>query len=339
MEKQNSAKPGQEARSQTTTSTTAQRVRGAVLAAACANSLGGSSIGLNHKEILATAGAALRDFAPGLSRSVLPGHKAGDWLSDNYLAVALAESLLSNDGKYVEADLKQRFKGLLEDDAFLSAGPGAYCLSLMRRVADGGEAAEDAREAQHVSGAARAFPAGLLPDAEQAVDVSIQQARLTQPDKRVHAAAAVLADSIHFFAQGNRLDTEEEVRLYVKREFALAERIDARFAESWDDVAPDLNYSEPASELPYSLLNIGSDVGELVPTAVGIFLIFRHCLEEAVCAAAVAGGDTDTLSIIVGALSGAYHGENAIPERWLEKIAERERLDKIADGFARLWAK
>ncbi|HEY9784978.1 MAG TPA: ADP-ribosylglycohydrolase family protein [Candidatus Obscuribacterales bacterium] len=317
------------------------RIRGVILGAACANSLGGSCVNLNHKDILASAGAAVRDFVPGLSRSAFPDHKPGAWLSDTFLAVVLAQSLIENKGKYVESDLKERLKRLLEDTEFLGAGPGAYCLALIRRAVDGIKPQEDVPEALHVSGAARAIVVGCLPNSgntQNIEEIAVAQARLTQADCRVHSAAAVLADSVHFFLMGKKLDTEAEVRGYVHRHFSLAEKIDSRFAESWDDVAPDLDYANPATELPYSLVNIGSDVGELVPTAVGIFLIFRHSLEEAICAAAVAGGDTDTLALIVGALSGAYHGAGAIPERWLSKIDKRNQLEEVAEGFIALWS-
>jgi ADP-ribosylglycohydrolase len=102
-------------------------------------------------------------------------------------------------------------------------------------------------------------------------------------------------------------------------------------------VAPDLDYVNPAADLPYSLINVESNVNELVPTAVGIFLIFRHSLEEAVCAAARSGGDTDTVATIVGALSGAYHGASQIPGRWLTELAHKEELENIAKQLTNLW--
>ncbi|MFX9680585.1 hypothetical protein ABTP05_19635, partial [Acinetobacter baumannii] len=59
------------------------RVQGAIFGAVSGNSLGGSGIGLNHKDISATVGiSGLREFTPGLSRSHLPDHKAGELLAD-----------------------------------------------------------------------------------------------------------------------------------------------------------------------------------------------------------------------------------------------------------------
>lgn len=316
------------------------KIRGVILAAACGNSLGGSTIGLNHKEILATAGSSMRDFVPGLTRSMLPDHKAGEWLPECFLAMELAESLATSGGKFNKVDLKARYVTLLSDKDFLDSGPGAQLLKGLRRMADGVAPPDKSVGALHVSAASRAYPCACLPDSDEGTrvaDTAIEQAGLTHLDKRVFAAAAVLSDSVGFFVRGNKLDTEEQVREYVRREHDLAERIDPRFAEAWDDVAPDLDYMNPADQLPYSLLNIGHEVNELVPTAVGIFLIFRHNLEEAICHAAVAGGETDTLGIIVGALAGGYHGASQIPERWLSKIANRERLEKVADDLFDMW--
>ena len=117
----------------------------------------------------------------------------------------------------------------------------------------------------------------------------------------------------------------------------MARSIDERFADFWYDVAPDLDYSRPASDLPYSVVNVESSVNECVPTAVGVFLIFRHCPEEAICAAARMGGDTDTAALIVGALSGAYHGASRLPERWLENIKHLDRIDAVVKGLIDLW--
>ncbi len=317
----------------------ADRIRGTILASACANSMGGSCIGVSRREIVASLGTqGIRDLSPGLLRSHLPGHEPGTILADTYLALSIADSLIAYKGKFDAADLKGRLTALLESESFLKGAPGAPCLAALRRMADGEEPANDGSlEALHDSAAVRAYVIGCLPDTSSVVDIAVEQAKLTHADSRVWAAAAVLAESVSGFIAGKRLDDEQGVRDYVKTEFATAQKIDARFAEYWDDVAPDLDYIHPAHELPYSLVNVESDVQEAVPTAVGIFLIFRHNLEEALCAAASAGGDTDTAAAVVGALSGAYHGASAIPERWLKQLPERNKLEAAADRIIALW--
>ncbi len=317
----------------------ADRVRGAIFGSACGNSLGGSCIGLNRKDIVSSLGpSGLRDFSPGLTRSHLPDHEPGALLADTYLALELAESLIAHGGCFDADDLKARYKALLASDEFLQSAPGAPCLAALRRMVDGIEpVADGSAESIHDNGAARSYPAGCLPDRADPVEIAQSQAKLSQGDSRVWAAAAVCAHSVSRFIRGHTLADELSVRGYVRQEFEVACGIDTRFAEWWDDVAPDLDYAHPAHELPYSVLNVESSVNEAVPTAVGIFLIFRHNFEEAVCNAAVAGGDTDTAGAIVGALAGAYHGASAIPQRWLEKLAYRDRLEKVAEGLINLW--
>ncbi len=317
------------------------RVTGTIFGAACANSLAGSTIGLSHKEINATLGlSGLDDFIAGLSRSHLPDHKPGELLADAFLALALGESLIDHKGSLSAPDLKKRFADLLADRTFTAASAGTLCIASMRNLVDETRPAEGGPEALHVNAAARAFVAGCLPGqpkTSDAVEVASAQARLTHGDMRAAASAAVIADSVSYFIAGNRLDNSTSVREYVAREIEIANLYDGRFAEAWDDIAPDLDYSRKASELPYSLVNVQSTVTEMVPTAVGIFLIFRHSAKEAIQAAARSGGDTDKIAIIVGALAGSYHGVEAIPLNWLEKVQHKERLQLLSDKINSLW--
>jgi ADP-ribosyl-[dinitrogen reductase] hydrolase len=54
-------------------------------------------------------------------------------------------------------------------------------------------------------------------------------------------------------------------------------------------------------------------------------------LERGLIWLASAGGDTDTNAAVAGGLMGARDGEGAIPGRWLDAIAQRDRLAALAD--------
>lgn len=315
------------------------RIRGTILGSACGNSLGGACLGLSRKEIMFAGGLyGFHHFMKALPKSLLPDYQPGDLLADTLAALKLADSLIANHGSFNATDFKQKLAGLLAEDDFLNSSTGAHCLLPLRRLSEEeSQEIDNDSDSSHVSAAARAYPAGCLPQEADVVKTATAQARLSHPDDRVAAAAAVLAHSVHRFIKGDRLCDENAVRQFVKQHFEIATAIDERFAEAWDDIAPDLDYMLPASELPYSLVNVDSHVNEAVPTAVGIFLIFRHNLEEAVAAAASCGGDTDTVAAIVGALSGAYHGASAIPEHWLKQISQRERLEAVAAQLIALW--
>ena len=51
---------------------------------------------------------------------------------------------------------------------------------------------------------------------------------------------------------------------------------------------------------------------------------------------ATAGGDTNTNAAVAGAVLGARHGAPAIPQRWLDCIPQRERVEDLADGLIAL---
>jgi len=57
-----------------------------------------------------------------------------------------------------------------------------------------------------------------------------------------------------------------------------------------------------------------------VPAALYCFLRSPGSFRDTVCLAASAGGDTDTIAAIAGALSGALNGVEAIPKQWLEGL-------------------
>ena len=56
--------------------------------------------------------------------------------------------------------------------------------------------------------------------------------------------------------------------------------------------------------------------------------------DEALVAVVGSGGDTDTNGAVAGAVLGARYGAKAIPQRWLDCIPERDRLERLADRLA-----
>lgn len=50
--------------------------------------------------------------------------------------------------------------------------------------------------------------------------------------------------------------------------------------------------------------------------------------EEAVLKAVNLGEDTDTIGVITGSLAGALYKLECIPERWIEKLANRSLLEE-----------
>jgi ADP-ribosyl-[dinitrogen reductase] hydrolase len=52
--------------------------------------------------------------------------------------------------------------------------------------------------------------------------------------------------------------------------------------------------------------------------------------EEAILEAANLGEDADTTAAICGQIAGAHYGMGGIPQRWLEKLARKDEIEKMA---------
>jgi len=55
------------------------------------------------------------------------------------------------------------------------------------------------------------------------------------------------------------------------------------------------------------------------------------CFADAVLLAANLGDDADTTAAITGQLAGALYGAGGIPDKWLEKLGWREKIERMAE--------
>ncbi len=55
--------------------------------------------------------------------------------------------------------------------------------------------------------------------------------------------------------------------------------------------------------------------------------------EDGLIAAVNLGGDADTIGAVYGQIAGLYYGCNAIPERWLSAVKDREKIDALIERF------
>ena len=67
----------------------------------------------------------------------------------------------------------------------------------------------------------------------------------------------------------------------------------------------------------------GAHLLETVPSVLYILMKHGHSLEEAVVRAVNDNRDNDTITAIVGAITGALHGVKAIPRSWLVGLSGR----------------
>ena len=81
-------------------------------------------------------------------------------------------------------------------------------------------------------------------------------------------------------------------------------------------------------------------VAETIATVFGIFYAAKGDPKASIIAAVNNGGDTDTIASILGALTGALHGIDALPQDWVQKVEQVNHLncEQMADDFCTLSA-
>ena len=87
----------------------------------------------------------------------------------------------------------------------------------------------------------------------------------------------------------------------------------------------------PEKERVISEIGTGIEAFTSVPAALFSFLLHPGSFENAVIYAISLGGDTDTIGAMAGAISGAYLGVEAIPDKWLSKLENRLYIEPMAE--------
>ena len=81
-------------------------------------------------------------------------------------------------------------------------------------------------------------------------------------------------------------------------------------------------------------LGNGVEAYNSVPTTIYCFLRNWNSFDDSVLYAVSLGGDTDTIGAMTGAISGAYHGVEAIPEQWKSRLERGDYIEELAE---KLW--
>jgi len=258
--------------------------------------------------------------ADRLVREMLPGRiPAGSFTDDTEMALALAESLLTNRPLNPE-DLAQRFVTWIESHP---PDVGIHTASVLWRFADGEpwETAVAAVQAHNPGSAGngsvmRCWPVALAywDDLDRLLDDSVLQSRITHPHPECNAGSAFVNATIYHLLHD--LSPENAV------------------AQALDDAAV------PAALRAVIIAAPGKDRRDLpnsgwvrhtLESAVW-GLLTTYNFEDAVVNVINLGNDADTAGAVVGALAGAAYGLDAIPRRWRTALRGEFPL-----GSGRIW--
>ncbi|MGW0117378.1 ADP-ribosylglycohydrolase family protein [Streptomyces sp. NPDC003327] len=97
----------------------------------------------------------------------------------------------------------------------------------------------------------------------------------------------------------------------------------------FDSVGPDYRSPSLGARRPSRLHAI-----EELPIALGMLLVGEGDFRRTVLGAVNYGRDCDSIATMAGAITGALHGESAVPADWAKRVAEASRLDLHAPAVA-----
>lgn len=294
------------------------RIRGGLLGLATGDALGAPLEGTDR----AVAEAAIRD---GLAMTGGGSWEAGETTDDTAMALALAESI-AEWGLLDVDDLARRYIAWATSDG---KGIGRTTHQALVGANDAADARVRALAHYEAIGLAagngtvmRAAPIGLVARASaEAVKAAARDAELTHADPAARVASESLCAA---------LVTLRDVGDPLAAAQTQAQS-DQRVAE-----AVGLVVSRDAAAI--GELAGSEEMGACWTTlAVALYaLVVIDDYERGVSWAIGLGGDTDTNAAVAGALLGARHGVESIPTRWLDRLRQRERIERAADGLALL---
>lgn len=253
-----------------------------------------------------------------------------DWTDDTQMMLAIADALLIDHNAELETIMEaisKSFIDWLDDPGY---APGNTCITGARNLKNGvhwkNSGVKDSKGCGSVmrSGIIGIFYRDDIPKLKQVSSAS-GIATHGHPTADAACIAGSLAiklalDGVHPRDMLDPIlretdDISEEFTSIMKRAYEL---VDTKFSDS--DALPILGEGWIAEEA----------------FAMAYFCVLRHPddYKSAVRAAANISGDSDSVACIAGGISGALLGITAIPDEWINRLVNQERLQSYIERIA-----
>lgn len=251
------------------------------------------------------------------------------YTDDTQQMMSLAESLAERrdfDAEYFSKRLVENFE--------VSRGYGPGSTRVIRSIAEGEDWYKPAKrlfngEGSYGNGSSmRVAPAGLFShDSLNHLPALAERTSQVTHTHRLAVQGAILQS--YAVALATRTDVSDLERKSFLKEVRRCIR-EEEYEDKIDTIDELLDSDQDKAEVVNSLGN-GVEAVNSVPTALYSFLSHPNSFEEAVIYAISLGGDTDTIGAMTGAIAGAYHGSDRIPEDWKKILEDRVKIVRLAD--------
>lgn len=287
------------------------RAVGCLIGLGCGDALGGAVEFRSRHDLARSFPGGVREITGGGPHRLEPGEVTDD--TQMALAIARACTAEGIDLDMVASNFVEWYRSDPKDIGIATGN----ALALISRGTPWREVGERLQR-ESVRGVAgngtvmRCAPLALRfrNDRQRLVQASIETARMTHADPSATWGAVALNQAIVHLLDGGELAGILDAAASDIREPAVLNAILSVPGMARDD--------------------LGSG-GYVLDTLTASFwcVLNRNGPEEAIVAAVSLGDDADTTGAVTGALAGAGHGVEAIPERWRSRLLVRDELDHL----------
>ncbi|MDO8724944.1 MAG: ADP-ribosylglycohydrolase family protein [Candidatus Methanoperedens sp.] len=295
---------------------------GCMLGAAIGDAIGKQNEGLSRKDILSNG--YVKDY--GKAPTGCPGDKlrAGDYTDDTEQMILLAESLIECNG-FDAGDFAERMAQWGADalaDPARKALVGPSSSVAVARLNSGISWKNSGSSIPSCGSSMRAAPIGLF-----YTDLDEVEENAALSSIPTHNSSGAIAGAVGV-AVGVRCALDAMERADMIKEICVR-------ASKYDEgIGKNIGYAfdlrDEDADKVFEKLGTSYLADETVPSAFYCFSCYFDEPEKAIIEAVNAGGDTDSIACITGALCGARHGIDAFPERWIKGLENRDIVEHIA---------
>ena len=310
------------------------KFRGALVGVAVGDALGFPFEGSTHSFMAALGPDALHAFEAHRSGYFPPGQ-----YSDNtQLTLASTESLVKKNG-FDGAALAEEFLPLWRENSIIGRSPGCSeaIERLLERTADW--RSSGCEEGRAGNGAAkRAIPFGLwnYDEPQRLVEETSAAAEITHRDRLAVAGAVGVAAAISYGLTHRDLILGE----WLDTVGGAVAAVSGSFAKEIAELPRFLSIPEPeavtqiAARIPSPENRVAVREGDVLPSVLTAFYWFLRSPDDwsaTVEGCLRSGGAVDTIASMGGGISGAFNGEDSIPDSLRGTLVDRDRILSLAD--------
>lgn len=305
-----------------------EKFRGTLLGAAIGDSMGMTVEELPVDEVILHYGGPVRDLVQPHPSSPSYFLRAGENTSEFEIITLVSNSLIERSRLDIR-DIIERYIEWKESGEIHTYIDPNFLLAI-DYLAEGGELQKTGSTVDHIL---PAIPVGLYhyKNPHLAAEAAKAVVLITSRNEAVVDCGAMLAVAVSELV---------ESRFYIKEEWDYFLKFLEKFASNSQTkkyLSKLENLLKEEANLEKAINELGNGSYCLEAFSLSLFIFIKNgehpedAIVEAVNSYGNYGADTDSIGLITGALVGAYNGDEAIPDRWKEKLLSYNTIVEISD--------